>query len=91
MVAFVPEAQTLFTVVHGTESGIPADKAACLAGACQRLEETTLPKNNSLTSSPLIPAFSKAPFMAALPSWMAENDERTPPKLPMGVLTAETI
>ncbi len=34
MTAFIPEAQTLFTVVQGTESEIPAAIAACLAGAC---------------------------------------------------------
>ena len=31
--AFIPLAQTLFTVVQGTESNIPAPKAACRAGA----------------------------------------------------------
>ena len=33
MIAFIPEAQTLLTVVQGTEFGKPAPRAACLAGA----------------------------------------------------------
>ena len=33
MAAFIPEAQTLLMAVHGTPSGIPAPKQACLAGA----------------------------------------------------------
>ena len=32
--AFMPEAHTLFTVVHTTELESPAPSAACLAGAC---------------------------------------------------------
>jgi hypothetical protein len=36
MTAFMPDAQTLFTVVQITEYGRPAPKAACLAGAWQR-------------------------------------------------------
>lgn len=30
---FIPDAQTLFTVVQGTEEGMPALIEACLAGA----------------------------------------------------------
>ena len=33
IMVFIPEAHTLLTVVQGTESGIPAYIAACLAGA----------------------------------------------------------
>ena len=36
MIAFMPEAQTLLTVVDGVDFGSPANKAACLAGACPR-------------------------------------------------------
>ena len=34
MTAFMPDAHTLFTVMHTTELGSPAPSAACLAGAC---------------------------------------------------------
>ena len=34
MTAFMPDAQTLLTVVQMTEVGSPAPRAACLAGAC---------------------------------------------------------
>ena len=33
IMVFIPEEQTLLTVVQGTVSGIPANIAACLAGA----------------------------------------------------------
>ena len=33
MIAFMPEAQTLFTVVHGVDVGSPAPIAAWRAGA----------------------------------------------------------
>lgn len=47
---FIPEAQTLLTVVQITELGIPAPRAACLAGACPTLALITFPKNTSCTS-----------------------------------------
>ena len=34
MTAFMPDAQTLFTVVHTVDTGSPAPSAACRAGAC---------------------------------------------------------
>lgn len=47
---FIPDAQTLFTVVQTTELGIPAPNAACLAGACPKFALRTLPKMTSWTS-----------------------------------------
>eukprot|EP00968_Pinguiococcus_pyrenoidosus_P010117 scaffold803_cov310-Pinguiococcus_pyrenoidosus.AAC.30 len=41
----MPEAQTLFTVVHGTLQGSPAPITACLAGAWPTPALTTLPRN----------------------------------------------
>src|SRR5687767_885326 len=38
-----------------------------------------------------MPAFCSAPFMAMAPSCTAVSEDRLPPKLPMGVRTAETI
>jgi hypothetical protein len=47
--------------------------------------------STSSTNSGLIPAFSIAPFMAILPRSVADKLDKAPPKLPIGVLTAETI
>lgn len=44
---FIPDAQTLLTVVQTTELGIPAPSAACLAGACPKFALRTLPKKTS--------------------------------------------
>ena len=58
---FIPEAQTLLTVVQITELGIPAPNAACLAGACPRFALRTFPKNTSCTSDGSIFALFNAP------------------------------
>lgn len=47
---FIPDAQTLLTVVQITELGIPAANAACLAGAWPKLALRTFPKKTSCTS-----------------------------------------
>jgi hypothetical protein len=46
---FMPDAQTLLTVLQTTVFGIPAPRAACLAGACPKLALKTLPKKTSCT------------------------------------------
>jgi hypothetical protein len=88
---FIPEEHTLLMVVQGTVLPIPAPSAACLAGAWPRLAEQTFPKNTSPTFAASTLAFFSAPSMAMLPSWVAERDDNPPPKLPRGVLTADTI
>lgn len=45
----MPDAQTLLTALQTTVFGIPAPKAACLAGACPKLALNTLPKKTSCT------------------------------------------
>src|SRR5688572_6677244 len=95
-IAFIPLAQTLFTVVQFTSLGKPANLAACLAGACPRLACITQPINTSCTAEPgeasgLIPAFANAPLIAAAPSLVADKSFNEPPKLPIGVRTAEII
>lgn len=45
----MPDAQTLLTVVQTTVFGIPAPRAACLAGACPKLALKTFPKKTSCT------------------------------------------
>ena len=88
---FIPLAQTLFTVVHTTESGRFANFAACRAGACPKLACITQPIKTSSTASGLIPALSTAALMAMAPNCVADKSFNTPPKLPIGVLTALTI
>ena len=57
---FIPDAQTLLTVVATTELGIPAPNAACLAGACPKFALRTLPKITSCTSDGSIFALLRA-------------------------------
>ena len=91
IIDFAPEEQTLFTVVQGTVFGIPAYIAACLAGACPKFAEQTLPINTSSIALASIVDFSKAALMTIDPSLVAEIDAKLPPKLPNGVLKAEQI
>jgi hypothetical protein len=49
-IPFIPDAQTLLTVVQTTDLDSPAPRAACLAGACPKLALSTFPKNTSCTS-----------------------------------------
>ncbi len=57
---FMPEAQTLLTVVQTTVLGKPAPIAAWRAGACPRFALSTLPKNTSCTVAGSTPAFWSA-------------------------------
>jgi hypothetical protein len=91
MIDFIPEEHTLLIVVQGTLFGIPAPRLACFAGAWPRFAETTLPINTSSTVFGSTPALANAADMAKLPKAVAENPESIPPKLPIGVLTADTI
>ena len=91
MIDFIPEEHTLLIVVQGTSCGRPANIAACLAGACPKLACNTFPMYTSFTIFGSIPAFSIAPFIAAAPNFVADTDDKDPPKLPIGVRTADTI
>ena len=68
MMAFIPEEQTLFTVVQGTSFGIPAASAACRAGACPKFACSTLPIMTSSTVEGFKPILSRAPRIAAAPN-----------------------
>lgn len=57
---FMPEAQTLLTVVQTTVLGKPAPIAAWRAGACPRFALSTFPKNTSCTVAGSTPAFWSA-------------------------------
>ena len=88
---FIPLAQTLLMVVQGTLLGIPAPKAACLAGAWPLPACTTFPMSTSSTNSGFRFIRSKAPFMAIDPNFVAGISDKLPKKLPIGVLAALTI
>jgi hypothetical protein len=47
-------------------------------------------KTSSITDAS-IPAFSIAPLIAVAPNQVADTDAKLPPKLPIGVRTADTI
>jgi hypothetical protein len=85
MMALVPEAHTLFTVVHTQVLGMPAASAACRAGACPTLPVSTLPTNTSCTSPGATRARASASRMAAAPSCGAVSEDSAPLMLPMGV------
>ena len=87
----MPDAHTLFIVVQGTSFEIPAKIAAYLAGACPKFACKTFPIKTSSIILESIPAFSMAPLIAAAPNLVADIDDKQPPKLPIGVRTADTI
>ena len=89
--ALSPEPQTLLTVKDGTSIGIPAWTLTWRATFCPKPACSTFPKINSSTRSAEIFARLIASLTTAVPSSTAETDFRLPPKLPMAVLTAETI
>lgn len=91
--AFIADAHTLLTVVHGVACDSPAPNAACLAGACPTPAVSTFPKNTSSTLAGEIPARATASLMATAPSAGALKEENTPPKgaEPMGVRAMDTI
>src|SRR5690606_17933778 len=91
MMAFMPLAHTLFTVVAGMFSGSPAAMEAWRAGAWPRLACSTQPMITSFTSCASTPDRSTAALMAVAPSSVAGTVESAPPKEPMGVRTADTI
>ncbi len=88
---FNPEAQTLLMVVQGTVLGIPANMAACRAGACPSLACKTFPIKTSSTKSGFKFIFSNAAFIATAPSLGALTLDNPPKKLPTGVRAIDTI
>jgi len=91
MIDFMPDAQTLFTVVQHVEKSSPPKIALCLAGACPCPALNTFPIIHSWTSLGSIPARSTADRIANAPSCGAEKEERVPPKLPIGVRATDAI
>src|SRR5579859_6467609 len=91
IVAFMPEPQTLFTVVQGTDLGSLAPREAWRAGAWPRPAGSTQPMMTSLTCGPCTPVSARAASMAALPSSVALTWENWPWKEPMAVRRAATM
>ena len=87
----MPEEHTLFIVVQGTESGIPAFIAACLAGAWPTPAWTTWPNKTSFTICGDRLILFNEPDIATAPKSTAETFDNEPKKLPIGVLTALTM
>ncbi len=89
--AFMPEPQTLLTVVQGTDCGSPAPMAAWRAGAWPTPAGRTLPMKTSPAASGSRPARLTAAAMAAAPSAGARRAASWPWKPPMGVRAALTM
>ncbi len=89
--AFIALAQTLLIVVLQTSLDNPAYLAAWWAGACPKFAWITDPIRTSFTNPGATPAFAKAPLIAIAPNWVALKPFNEPPKLPIGVRTAEII
>ena len=91
MTARIPDPQTLETVTHGTELGIPAPSDACRAGACPTPAERTLPITTCSMSPGATPALSSAARIAADPRAGAGRDESFPRNEPTGVRAADRM
>ena len=91
IVAFIAEPHILDSVVQLTDIGSPALSAACLAGAWPWPAIRQLPNSSSCTSPGDRPARSTAALTATAPRSLAESDEKSPWKPPIGVRAAPTI
>src|SRR5579863_110987 len=91
MVAFMPEPQTLLTVVQGTDFGTLAPREAWRAGAWPRPAGSTQPMITSLICSRWMPVSASAASIAAEPSWVALTWANWPWNEPMAVRRAATM
>lgn len=88
---FMPEEQTLLTVVQVVDVGNPPKMAACLAGACPTPAESTLPKIASSTFLLSNDIDCRADLMQCPPSCGPVMADNLPMYEPIGVLLAATI
>ena len=86
--AFMPDPQTLLTVVAPIEEGSPAPMATCRATFCPSPAPTTLPMITSSTWSGGKPARWTASLTTTLPRAGAGTSASEPKKPPMGVRAA---
>ena len=91
MIAFMPLAQTLFTVVEGTSRGRPAYITACRVGAWPTPALTTLPKKASSITVAGKFDLPTAALMAREARRGAVNMDNAPPNFPMGVRAIEIM
>ena len=91
MVAFMPEPQTLLTVVAPVASGSLAPRAAWRAGAWPCPAGSTQPMNTSSIRSGASFARSSAAPITCEPSLWALKGDSSPMKRPSGVRAAETM
>src|SRR5688572_30080193 len=91
MIAFMPEPQTLLTVVQPASFGRPAPSAAWRAGAWPRPAGSTQPMITSSTASGLRPACATAAWIATVPSCVAGTPVNWPSRAPMGVRLAPAM
>jgi hypothetical protein len=91
MTLFIPEPQTLLTVVAGTVSGMPARSAAWRAGACPIPAGSTQPIKTSSTSPGSRPLRSRATAIARAPRSGARKLDNAPWKAPIAVRAAPAI
>src|ERR1043166_3771426 len=87
-IAFIDEAQALFTVIAGTDTGTPARNMTCRAVFVPPPAWRPWPKRHSSTASGATPARRIASFAAATPRSEAFSGTKLPPNLPIGVRTA---
>ena len=91
MMAFMPEPQTLLTVVQPAAVGRPAPSAAWRAGAWPRPAGSTQPMITSDTWAPSTPDCATAAWMAVAPSWVAGTPVNWPSRAPRAVRLAPTM
>src|ERR1700677_417755 len=89
-IAVRPDRHSLLTVVAGTLIGTPPATAASRAGFGPTPAWTTLPRMTASTWSPAIPARSRAARIAVPQRAGADNRERPPSILPIGVRAPAT-
>src|SRR5690606_40761107 len=91
MMAFMPEPHTLLMVVAPAASGMPAAREAWRAGAWPRPAGSTQPMMTSSTWWAAMPAWSRAPPMAAAPRVGVGTPVNCPSMEPMAVRLAPTM
>ena len=88
---FIPEPQTLLTVVHVVDFNKSAPSTACRAGAWPSAAGNTQPINASVMSSAFKPDCATAARMATEANCGDVNPTNCPFMEPMGVRLAATI
>ena len=82
MIAFILDPHILLIVSAGISAGIPAFRAACLAGCCPIPADNTFPMITSSINSALIPVFSKVEEIAIAPRSTAGTLNKDPLNFP---------